>query len=641
MLNVTIQYLLLSHSLTSPLLSSYGSLKISDTKFSYFTQPAIFKNPNLNLYLLNSNFNRFLSTAIKSNEIDSYFTNQNFIDQRPNTNNNDIYINLCVFKNCVVPVPSSNGGAISAVGSILQINNTAFTSCYTTQPRSMGGAVYSSCQSNLMNNVCAMECHAVDSGQSLYINTRSGNAKINYLSIATCGKSAIESKSSSIHTTGNVLTLTYLNSTGNLVSGKGSGIEVGVIKADDSDSVPSTLSFSSFVNDFGSSTLYLGNAKTTNIDNCNFVSNTASSGIFFLIGTTSPIVNQCIFISNSGNVSTSARSNIVLILRNSVIDAGEWGDATLSNCIVSKTSSYAHQYFASAICFGYIPRTPAPTLKPGQTTYPPGFTPDENATEDVTYSLDSYSDDYSDMTTEDNFTDFDNDTCIDCYPKMHAGMITAVVFDVIEAVAIIVLVVLVVICWRRANNQRHPNQSQQFIQQNQQQINQQKKEVDQQNNNQTQSQFEEEDQDELNLEDVKPNSFMVGKNTPRSNRQNISEAYPSQSPRGRSPRQNQMNSPHGNEYEGDNEDNHNENRRRRRRIRDPEDIYKSGTYSTPRQGQDASNIEQPAESDVTPPFQRRRRRRRREEQVDDESPLIYQKKTRKTDIVFSSDEDSV
>ena len=618
MLNLTIHHLLLAYNLNSPLLSDHKVISIKDSSFSCFSFPVIFNS--LDLHVMNSKFSKFLSNAICIDKVDAIYRNQNFIGQRPELRDSNVYIDTCVFRDCAAPSSIGHGGAIAAAGSILQINNSAFTACYSANIRTNGGAVYSTCLTNSFNSVCALECYASEAGQFFYLSNPSSTDTLNYVSLSACGKNEYESGSGSTYISGWTVVINNVNSTGNLVAKDGGGLTIFGNKQATNDPTVVTVSFCYFIQDFGRSIINSIGSEVVRMTNANFVSNTVTNAIVYTASVSLELYS-CYFQQNSGTIAITGKPDDPIKISNSFIDVENWGNATLSNNAVVVTSIPAIQFFQSAICYGYIPRTPAQTLAPGQTPYP-------TETQIVTDFF-SLSEIETEFTEEyDNFSDMTPEVIY----KFGDGYIAAIVFCVLEALAIIALAIILAICLIRAKKK---------LDQYDKAMRQQEGEDN--DNVSNMNETKDEKDKEMNLEEIPPNSSFRGTKTPQRSGTFDDDETTSARQTGRKtfyPSNSNSQIP----ASRDNADEQQTPHHRRRRVRKtPSNPYESDiplSNSTRTNTPPHPPTPPPAsEEDPNISSQAHRRRRKRHYapgEGDDQSPLMSQKATR-DHMTFSSD----
>lgn len=427
MLNTTILQLLISHSLGSPFLTPSSTIQISKSSFSFFSSNFLYSRYSSSV--TKSKFFNFLSSAIKINGVDRFYAGE-FINSRVEVKELYLHVNVCVFQNCVASA-GGGGGAIFISGGTIEVNHTGFQNCHASYERSNGGAIYTDSNLVILNGLCADNCYSLESGQSFYL--LDSDSHLEFITISRCGLESPSPFAAETISVSGKTNIQNLNSTSNLAKLNAAGI----CCTKTTSAYNLQIIYSSFVGNTGNSVVDISAELDDTISYTNFVSNVASqvdstTALIFSYGFgTKPIFSQCVFKSNTylKLVDKKVVNNEIRFI-NCFSDADNWGDATLSNCIVSNEPTINNVFYKDGVCDGRF-QIPVQTPNGAQ----PG-NPDQPVVPDTTiitslFPLASPTASYilNYITTN----------------KKDAGKIVAIVFCVLEALLIIILIIAIIL----------------------------------------------------------------------------------------------------------------------------------------------------------------------------------------------------
>lgn len=436
MLNTTILQLFISHSLGSPLLTPSGSMHISKSSFSFFSSNLLYSHYSTSI--AHTKFLNFLSTAIKIINFDRKYNNE-VINSRIEVKDDSLHIYFCLFSKCV-GIAGGGGGAIFISGGTIEVNFTGFQSCHVSYDRSLGGAIYSDSNSVIFNGLCLDNCYASDYGQSIYL--LDSESHLEFITITQCGIGSTSSFVSEVVSVSGTTSIRNLNSTGNSVK-----IHAAGICYTKTTSVCSLqIIYSSFVGDTGNSIIDVSSGADDTISFTNFVSNIpnradATCALIFIYGlNTQPIFNQCYFKLNSFlKIADEKINHNSIRFVNCYSDTQNWGDATLSNCLITLAPTHNNPFYSEGICDGNF-QIPVITPSSGITTSNSNEPIINSTIPEATVITSLYP-----LPTNTPQSTF-NLVCPECQPKKKdVGKTVATAFSIIEAILIIILIISIVL----------------------------------------------------------------------------------------------------------------------------------------------------------------------------------------------------
>lgn len=391
--NASLLFLTVSNLLASPFIIHDNlliaqNLAVSQSYFkrfysNFFFSTSQFGLNNVKFKFEKSCFSNFLSTSVNIDSLN--VKNSTFITQKTIYTLSDILIDNCRFINC--ESRSNIGGAILVRTSISTFSSNADTNCRLSIHQASffncsalsNGAISIQFKGSLtFDQICFNACRAKVSNSvgQIYLDNQD-IISISLISIFRCPYSL---QSKNIHdclvlkNSLSTFSVSFLNTTNNV-----NNQSRGCILSFAQNSLPSTVYFSTFVNNSGSDGFSILEIRTLSFVSCNFIDNTFSIAPFNSYGASPGIKTFSIRLEHAQYYNnrivpiSPAQSHITgsiyitLYFGNYDLSIYNFGNDTtvtiISSTIHNETRpTYSYEYYDTEICH-FIPTSEVPSKK--------------------------------------------------------------------------------------------------------------------------------------------------------------------------------------------------------------------------------------------------------------------------------------